>query len=234
MYSEDVRCILKSRGALTVDMCEAFTRGTPEIVYAADEAVYIKHECGVTMLWANTYEAATGALKSADLPYGCVLHGEETIKAFREIAASYNIGEPCLQYCRMSRKHFEVPKVCDIRPARQEDAPFIIAHYKLDNDPEHIARIIANGELQCAVVDGKRAGFIGTHSDGSIGMLEVLPEYRRRGIATALEFYQMNRHIDMGYIPYGQVYASNANSHALQKKVGLDISDDIISWAFCN
>lgn len=234
MDSEQVRNILKSHGALTVDMYEAFTRGNPEIIYADDNAVYIKHKCGVTMLWAKDYTAATAALKSADLPYGCVLHGKDTIKAFEEIAPSYNIGEPCLQYCRMSRKRFDVPKVCDIRPARQEDAPFIIAHYQLDNDPEHIAKTIELGELQCAEVDGNLAGFIGTHGDGSIGMLEVMPEYRRRGIATALEFYQMNRHIDLGYIPYGQVYASNSDSHALQRKVGLDISDDVISWAFCD
>ena len=32
---------------------------------------------------------------------------------------------------------------------------------------------------------GELLGFIGMHSEGSVGMLEVLPQHRRKGAATA-------------------------------------------------
>ena len=38
-----------------------------------------------------------------------------------------------------------------------------------------------------AFLDGVLAGLIGIHEEGSIGMLEVLPAYRRRGLGYALE-----------------------------------------------
>lgn len=38
-----------------------------------------------------------------------------------------------------------------------------------------------------AFLDGVLAGFIGIHEEGSIGMLEVLPAYRRRSLGYALE-----------------------------------------------
>ncbi|MFQ9917932.1 MAG: GNAT family N-acetyltransferase [Flavonifractor plautii] len=37
-----------------------------------------------------------------------------------------------------------------------------------------------------AFVDGTLAGFAGFHGEGSIGLLEVLPAYRRRGLGEAL------------------------------------------------
>ena len=37
-----------------------------------------------------------------------------------------------------------------------------------------------------AFVDGQLAGFVGEHSEGSMGMLEIFPAYRRRGLGYSL------------------------------------------------
>ena len=60
-----------------------------------------------------------------------------------------------------------------------------------------------------AFVDGQPAGFIATHIEGSMGMLEVLPEYRRRGIGEALLLAMTAFCLERGIYPYGQVWADN-------------------------
>lgn len=74
------------------------------------------------------------------------------------------------------------------------------------------------------------AGFIGKHSEGSIGMLTVFPAYRRRNVALALETFMINRDLEQGFLPYGQVKDHNLASIALQQKVGLCFSKTSLFW----
>lgn len=227
-HNETIK-ILKKQGALTIDMQEAFVRGTPEVYYSDEHSVYLKHGCGVMMLWADSVDGAMNAVERFEQPRSCVLHGEAAQKAFHTWYKG-EIGTPCMQYCRMSREKFEVPPICTIRPLTEDDIAFVAEHYQLSNSPDYLRWRISEGELHGAEVNGKLVGFIGSHGDGSIGMLEVIPEFRRRRIGTALEFYQMNRHIDKGWTPYGQVYIDNPESKLLQKKVGLDVARETICW----
>ena len=61
--------------------------------------------------------------------------------------------------------------------------------------------------------------FIGEHTEGSIGLLVVLPEHRRHGYAQALESLMINLHLSKGRMPYCQVALDNEASHALQAKL---------------
>ena len=72
-----------------------------------------------------------------------------------------------------------------------------------------------------AIADGKLAGFIGRHGDGSMGMLEVFEPFRRRGIAARLEKFLITYVMTFGRIPKCDVYTDNAASMALQVKLGL-------------
>ena len=85
---------------------------------------------------------------------------------------------------------------------------------------EYLADRIAAGCLWGLFIEEKPAGFIGMHTAGSIGMLQVLPEYRRRGIGEKLERYAIDRQISLGFVPYMHVVDENAASLALQQKIG--------------
>lgn len=74
------------------------------------------------------------------------------------------------------------------------------------------------------------AGYIGKHAEGSIGMLTVFPEFRRHKIAMALETYMINRELELGYTPYGQVREDNTASIAMQEKMNLYFSKSPIYW----
>ena len=66
--------------------------------------------------------------------------------------------------------------------------------------------------------------------EGTIGFVEVIKEYRRLGIAQALEQYLMQKLIAENEIIYLQVEVDNYPSMRLHEKLGYERSDDIITW----
>ena len=86
------------------------------------------------------------------------------------------------------------------------------------------------GQLWGLFEDGQLAAFIGVHHEGSMGILEVLPEYRRRGLAMALEGWLIRWHLERGWTPFCHVYEDNPASHALQKKLGLTPAPEQVVW----
>ncbi|MBP5193812.1 MAG: GNAT family N-acetyltransferase, partial [Clostridia bacterium] len=76
------------------------------------------------------------------------------------------------------------------------------------------------------------AGFIGRHEERSIGLMEVLTEYRKMGVATELALFMINRVMDEGEIPYGQVIVDNEKSIAMQKKLGFTFSESHVYWLY--
>ncbi|MCD8326518.1 MAG: tRNA (guanosine(37)-N1)-methyltransferase TrmD [Lachnospiraceae bacterium] len=89
---------------------------------------------------------------------------------------------------------------------------------------------LSDGDMYGAFVENQLAGFIGTHFEGALGMLYVFPEFRRRGIAAALEAYMINEALLRGEIPFGQIFEGNEASLQLQKKLGLNVTDMILWW----
>jgi tRNA (guanine37-N1)-methyltransferase len=80
----------------------------------------------------------------------------------------------------------------------------------------------------------KLCGIIGTHAEGSIGLLEVEPAFRSMGMGRALEAYMINKMLAEGRIPYGHVVVGNDASDTLQKRLDLEVSDGTVSWLFKN
>lgn len=89
---------------------------------------------------------------------------------------------------------------------------------------------IEKGWIFGAFVEGELAGFVGMHTEGSIGMLTVLPQYRGRGIGKALETYAVNVSLEHGFTPYGQVKEGNEVSMRLQESLGLCFSKTQVYW----
>lgn len=112
-----------------------------------------------------------------------------------------------------------------------EWAPWVQAHYSQEMDLDYMEQSIRRGMLG-AFVDGACAGFVGFHDEGSIGMLEVLPEYRRRGLGKVLQLAAIRLALERGKLAFGQVVEDNAPSLALQKKLGMSLSREKLFWLF--
>ena len=65
-----------------------------------------------------------------------------------------------------------------------------------------------------------------------MGMLEVVPEFRRRGIAQALEAALIRLHLERGWLPYCFVAPDNVPSLSLQAKLGLTNIHIPAIWLF--
>ena len=96
-------------------------------------------------------------------------------------------------------------------------------------DIDYIQGTIDRGML--GIFDGEAlAGFVGVHDEGSLGMLEVLPPYRRRGYGLVLQLAIVRAALAQGRYAYGQVAEDNAASLALQRKAGMTVCPDKIYW----
>ena len=124
-----------------------------------------------------------------------------------------------------------VPGV-ELRILDESHTDLMFEHYHMAPGRDYVAERLAAGAMTGAFLDGVLAGFIGIHEEGSIGMLEVLPAYRRRGLGYALEAGAIRRALKEGASPYCQVIEGNTASMELQKKLGLEFSDGFVYWLF--
>ena len=119
----------------------------------------------------------------------------------------------------------------DIRILTEDAVPFLVAHYDHPSATvKHMRERVRDGLMLGTFRDGQCMGFAGLHEEGAIGMLTVLPEYRRQGVATALMLELVQRLLDMDRVPYTHVRTSNAVSMALQEKLGFVRAEKPVIW----
>ncbi len=116
-----------------------------------------------------------------------------------------------------------------VRPAAPEDLPLLLEHYHLIS-PQEMELAVVRGAILIGSLGGQVVGFMGEHLEGSMGLLYVLPAFRRRGFGAALERLYIRKTMEAGFIPFGQVEKDNLPSLKLQKKLGMTISDNLILW----
>lgn len=126
----------------------------------------------------------------------------------------------------------------EVRRLTAGDAETLAQYYHLPGpDAGDLAETAAylrsrasSGTLYGAYFDGKLAGFVGTHDEGSIGVLTVLPEFRRRGLGTYLERLAIQKALERGDLPFGQIAEGNEASLALQRSLGMTIAREMVCW----
>jgi tRNA (guanine37-N1)-methyltransferase len=120
----------------------------------------------------------------------------------------------------------------DIRPLTEAELPIVQKYYHAVDGPENVKERLKAGMLGI-YVGGELAGFIGTHPEGSIGLLEVLPSFRRRGLAFLLESAMMRNQQTLGRVPYAHIRLGNEASIALHKKLGMEVTEKAsLCWLY--
>ena len=103
------------------------------------------------------------------------------------------------------------------------------AHYPMLGG-EDMKLLLGDGSIWGGFLDDQLTGFIGNHLEGTIGLLEIFPEYRKRGYGQALLSFMVNRMLDQGRTPYAQIELENAASEKIQRRLGFEISDRVLYW----
>ena len=142
---------------------------------------------------------------------------------------------PCISYAYLKPMPPEVmlPRGVEIKRLAPSLAETVVNAYTNRGggyDKERMAEIMRSKGVFGAIADGKLAGFIGRHGDGSMGMLEVFDGFKHKGIGSALERFLINYVMTFGRTPVCDVYTDNAASIALQNKLGLTPSQGYAFW----
>lgn len=214
-----------------IDMLEALRRGTAEIVRGDPDGVLLYNpEIECWFISAATPEESEKLLAvPKKLGFVCA-HQAFTMSQLRE-KYDFTFFLDCVQTAHFAAAPLPVADVCEFRQMESEDAEWVNENYRnIPEELDYVRLLLEKGLITGAYVSGRRAGFIGRHSEGSIGLLEVLPAFRRRGIAEALLSDAINHELALGNVPFGQVVWDNGPSLALQKKVGSEISRGHVYW----
>lgn len=117
----------------------------------------------------------------------------------------------------------------NIRRLGMESHDYVCARYspgtgeerRTGADGQYVKERILAGAVYGIFAEDELVGFGGYHADGSLGMLYLEENSRRKGLGTSLEAYIINRMLERGWIPYGHIEADNLPAMALQEKLGL-------------
>ncbi len=135
-----------------------------------------------------------------------------------------------------TRKETLSVKHKEIRPLTMEHFPYVCCWYCSDDkcnpgiDDVYVRERIQAGAMYGAFMEGRQVGFVGIHSEGSLGMLFVEEAFRRQGIAASLEAYAVNRMLERGWTPYGHISVGNIASEKLQEKLGFYKAEKTFWW----
>ncbi len=233
MNEQEILAYLERDKTLRIDMIETIRRGVGTVRYAEPDAVLLIKADRFCLLVSDTVEAGRRALSTVPAHIRLfVAHNEASRDAVFETYPFINHAAACWQAYYPKSEPIPVPDVCEIRPFPPEQVPFLLSVYDPDGDPARYEARVRCGDVLAAYRDGEIAGFIGFHEDGSGGMLEVLPKFRRLGIGSALEIALHNLALSRGWTPYGQIYTTNNASRKLQESLGMTVSDGALYWMY--
>lgn len=216
-----------------IDMLETIYRSNAEIIYAERDGVLLLNIPGGTyMISAQSKEALEKMCGLISNPELITLHQAEYVPVLEE-KYGYRHKMECFQCAYFSTEKLDekVAEGIELRGLTMAELDFVFDNYNHPSDKSYITERIEAGMLG-AFCSNDCAGFIGTHSEGTMGILQVMPDYRRRGIAHSLESALINRMVDMGYIPHAQIVTSNKASVLLQEKLGMSFSDKTVTWLY--
>lgn len=206
-------------------------RGTAQIIERADDAILLKDtmskalmlDCDDVAKGIEILERNNGEAKPL-----IMISNAELGHMVAEKFAYENVME-CYQLAYLSKEPPKADDVLEYKTATMEDFPLISREYGLVSK-EELKELIERGNIVMGYENSSPVGFIGEHMEGSVGLLQVLQEHRRKGYGTALEIEMIRRTLEKGYIPFGQVVVDNTASLELQKKLGLTKSEGTIFW----
>jgi len=217
-----------------IDMLEIMQIPSARLHYAGGDGVLLEHD-DLFLLSADDGTSAKFlpvllSVLPESKPSLVIQHGGELLQPLKEQHGYHTLMDCCHAiYDRKEPVPFALPAGAEIRRLDERNVDFVHEHYRTVDDIDYIRERIGEGMFG-AFVSGDFAGFIGTHDERSIGLLYVLPEYRRLGLAFALEAVMTNHLLSIGRLPFCQIQLQNAPSLALQRKLGFTVSDQPIYW----
>ena len=221
---------LSKKKRLHIHMIENLRRGKGEIHYANEDNILIYDaDSEVYMLTAQKEDSAKSLLDH--LPANakqCVVTQEFLYKTLNERLPAKQV-QKCHLACYTKKIALPV-KHKHIENLSVKHLDYLLSHSS--ERESYLLERLQKKELFGAFWEEQLIGFVGIHSEGSIGMLYVDETYRRLGIGASLESYAINLQQDRGETPFCFVVDGNEASMHLQEKLGLYMAESFVWWFF--
>jgi len=212
------------------DMIGLVTRGDM-IVDAGADGVLLRTP-GQTWMMASANEDCARRMLGLVDPSHCqclVVHEEYAIGLVQELF-DFTRHTPCIASAYLGDTLPQSARTdLHVMPLGVEWTDTIAANYTMDG-PAYIRARIEAHEVWGGFMGGNLVGFIGLHEEGSMGMLDVFENYRRRGVAEYLMIDLANRMLADGRTPHDHIIVGNIASESLQRKLGFSISTRRLCW----
>lgn len=226
--------LLSKNIMLTIDMLEPIRRGSAKILFLSHRGILILEKISKAyMMYARDKETAENIInlipKDASLIVGHKLLDYKLLKerfSFSEEMICFNV---VYRKGNLLNENTNEVKIELLSRNYIKEVSKIYSKSDVVED-DYIKDRIVKKAMYGAFIKNELCGFIGYHKEGSIGMLEVLPQYRGRGIGLQLQVKATNERLKSGGYAYGQVIDGNIPSLELQKKIGYEISKDKVYW----
>ncbi|MBO8436850.1 MAG: GNAT family N-acetyltransferase [Spirochaetes bacterium] len=206
------------------DIIDAAERGRGECIYFSPSSGIIwKHSCGTLYIAGDADEELLSHIPSSGL---AAVHSDSIAKYMID-ELGWEGNEPTYLFVYNKNECFEDNPLVGLLTI--DSLHFVMENYNVSSEHD-IAKAIESGHLFALFSDdGKIMAFAGFHEEDAMGMLTVLPEYRRNGYGELLEKHLISTCLKENRKAFCNVFVSNAPSIALQNKLGL-VRAPILSW----
>ncbi len=204
-----------------ISLMEPLRHGEADVVILLPGGLVLRHHGGIYICLC-TDGKYTGDLAAAMEGAQCVnLRTMGSVEEFSRL-----LGLPVSMHCAAIAWTQKTPPSCpascralEVYPAEEKDIPFIIQHYTY-GDAAYVHDRISHNMLFVGRVGEEPIGFIGLHPEGAMGLLHIVPAWRRKGYARGLESWLCTSLMARGRIPFGDIVISNTASLRLHEKTG--------------
>ncbi|AGF55223.1 hypothetical protein B0P06_000693 [Clostridium saccharoperbutylacetonicum] len=226
--------MLSENYLLHVDMLECIRRGSAEILYASEEGVLLV-DIPSQVFMISAFNNHTSENLISKIPDSAEIIAAHDKFSYDSLLKKHDYSARMICHNTVYTKKTLIPVEnfdIKIKHLNTDYKDTIISNYTKAEvvDSNYIEERLKANVMLGAFINNDLCGFIGNHSEGSIGMLEVFLKYRGNGIGMALQIAATNDSLANKRYAYGQVVEGNLASTKLQKKLGFELSKDRVYW----
>lgn len=200
-----------------------------EFIYVSPKGVcfYIKNK-DIHCISTDNKDISEQIVSLIDKCNNCACKTKWDYEAFNSKFKFRGVDE-CFQYIFKKDEKYKHEE--NILKLNESHIDFIIKNYSQSISEKELKELMSIFTFYGYYIDKDTlAGFVGRHADGEIGLLEVLPQYQRKGIGRKLMNEIVNE--DSEYIPYTQVLITNNVSNIFHNKLGAEKYKDTVYWCY--
>ena len=204
-----------------------------QIIYAEKDGLLMFFK-GIHVLFGTSGQGLEKALSLVEDANCFVCSSSEEGDAVRQRFKNIKNKKACYQILYKEPFGVKIPADTVVKelPPTDENIDFVTSTYTLGFAREDIKRLMQDFTFYATYTGGEISGYIGRHDEGSIGLLEIMPKFRRMGLGAFLVDYSVKMVNGEGDIAYCNIEVSNEKSLKMHLKMNFTPSDKLVYW--CN